>query len=408
MQERVVIIGGGQAGARAAAWLRKEGWQGAISLIGDEPELPYERPPLSKSVLSEGADPLRALVLPEQFYAEAEIDLQVGMTATAIDPADRKVKFGGSALAFDHLVLATGGRARRLHCPGADLDGVLTLRSAADARNLASRLTAAASVVVIGGGFIGLEVAASARRLGCDCTVLQCSSQLLGRLLDPATAGIVAAAHRSHGIDVRLGVEVASIEGENRVQAVLLTDGSRIEADIVVVGIGAVANDELARASAVPCSGGVLTDFAGRTRASRVYAVGDVARQDMQWGANGVRMESWENAEIQPKNAARSILDRSVAAPGAPWFWTDQFDLNLQILGWPRAGKLFIERGRPEQHAGCIFAFANNRIVGAVLFNAGRERRIVRQLMECDLEIDARHLADESRPLKSLLAAVTA
>jgi 3-phenylpropionate/trans-cinnamate dioxygenase ferredoxin reductase component len=408
MTQRTLIIGAGQSGARTAAALRKQGSTGEIVLLGDESELPYERPPLSKDVLA-GAPLSRTIIFPREYYAEHDIDVRVDTRVNSIDPAARQIVLADSSmLAYDHLVLATGVRARQLTIPGAELDGVLTLRTARDSTQLATRLTANAKVVVLGGGFLGLEIAAAAVKRGCAVTIVESAPVLLGRILGGFLGESLAQLHRSHGVEIRTSARVKALDGQGSVQAVVLEDGTSIPADTVVVAIGAVANDELARAAGLECADGVLVDAFTRTSAPGILAVGDVARQRERWFLTAVRLESWENAELQAQTAARTILDTS-ATPAAedlvPWFWTDQYDQNIQMLGGCEPGDTVVVRGDASAASWCAFFVRNDRLHGALLVNAGRERRIVRQIMDARQPVDCAGLGDPARPLKQLLAA---
>jgi 3-phenylpropionate/trans-cinnamate dioxygenase ferredoxin reductase subunit len=410
MKERVLVVGAGHAGARCAIAVREQGWQGEVVLVGEELDCPYERPPLSKAVLEHGADPADATILSLARASELGIRMLRGEIVIGIDPGRHEVRLSSAHLGFHytHLVLATGSRPRKLPVPGTDLAGVHTLRTAADARILAPALQPGTSVVLIGGGFIGLEVAASARQRGCRVTVLETAPQLLARVLNPAIAGSMAALHRARGVDVRLGVRILALEGLQTVRRVRLADGATIDADLVIVGVGALANDGLPTSAGMDCADGVMVDNRARTTAPRVLAIGDLARHQSLWGARNVRLESWENAELQARTAARSIVGLEPEARGVPWFWTDQFDVNLQILGFPRVSDDIVMRGRFDSPSWCAFMMDEGRITGACLANAGRERRVITQLMSGRQAVGRAELADTQRPLKSLLAAMPA
>lgn len=404
--ERVLIVGAGQAGARTALALRHEGWQGEVVLVGDEPDFPYERPPLSKEVLTGKAAPAEAAILTEALCAQEGITLLRSESVEALElPARRARLASGAQLAWNHLVLATGSRARELPLAGSHLRGVHTLRTAADALAVKAQLRPGAGVVLVGGGFIGLEVAASAAQVGCRVTVLETLDQVLGRVLTRTIAAEVERLHRAHGIDVRTGARIEAIEGVDRVCRLRLADGSAIDADLVVVGIGALANDGLAIGAGIACADGVVVDAAARTGVEQVYAVGDVARHASLWGARGVRLESWENAELQAATAARSVVGKPPQPRQAPWFWTDQFDVNLQILGYPSPRHEVVLRGSPDAPSWCAFMLDGGRVAAACLWNAGRERRVVAQLMDGARQVSAPALADTARPLRELLKA---
>lgn len=402
--ERVLIVGAGQAGARTALALRDQGWQGEILIAGDEPEYPYERPPLSKGVLTGTAQPADATVLSEAACTGHGIELLRGEAVASLDLVGRKVRMAdGKRFEWSHLVIATGSRARELSVPGAQLDGVLTLRTAHDALAVRARLQPGARVVLIGGGFVGLEVAASAAEVGCVVAVIEAHRHLLGRVVTPTIAAAVERLHRARNVDVRTNTRVEAIEGVDSVRRLRLADGSAIEADLIIVGIGALANDGLAIGAGIPCADGVIVDEGARTRVPGVFGVGDVARHNLLWGARGVRLESWENAELQSVAAARAITGQETAERGAPWFWTDQFGGNLQMLGLPDPGHQVVVRGSLDADSWCAFMLDGERIAAACLWNAGRERRHITQLMNTGRCVSAALLADHERPLRDLL-----
>lgn len=404
MSGRTVIVGAGQAGARTAHALRRLDESAEIVLLGDELDLPYERPPLSKDILN-GGSPSKATLFPGAWYDEHRVALRAGVHVTGFDWRAKQVSLAnGESLAYDDLVLATGVRPRPLVVPGATLDGVLTLRTIADSAKLSARLTPGANVVVIGGGFLGLEIAATAVARQCAVTVLESGSRLLPRIFGGFLGEYLSDLHRVHQVDVRTGVSVAALEGQTFVEAVRLADGTLLAADVVVVAVGAVANDELARAAGAECADGVLVDAQARTSLPSVYAVGDVARQRMHWLGESVRVESWENAELQAQIAANAIAGIAPAAAAAPWFWTDQYDRNIQMLGGRANDDIVVMRGDVTAPSWCAFFVAGDTIRGAVLMNAGRERRNVKRLIDTQQRIDSSELGDVGRPLATLAA----
>lgn len=406
-EKRIVIIGAGQAGARTALALRAEGWQDDIVLLGAEQAYPYERPPLSKSVLVKNEDPLKATILTPERSGELAIETRVASPVSRLDVAARRVVLAdGDAVAFSHCVIATGTKPRKLPTPGfTQFQSVLALRTADDARRLAPLLRTGASVVLIGGGFIGLEVAASAVARGCRVTVLEAEPHVMTRMVPSAIAARIEARHRAHGVDIRTGVRIDSFEGLADIRRVLLSNGTAIDADVVVVGVGALPQDCIARKANIKCASGIVVDTHAQTSVPGIYAVGDVARHESLWGMPGVRLESWENAELQPKAAARAIMGHAPDPRGAPWFWTDQYDDNLQILGFFGAGDETVFRGDPAGRSWSSFALRDARIVGACLMNAGADRRVVRRLMDEGHAVDRRKLADVGAPLRALLDA---
>ena len=398
-----MIVGAGQAGARTATALRKLDESADIVLLGEEHDLPYERPPLSKEILN-GGSPSKATIFPGTWYEENRIALCAGVQVTGFDWRARHISLAhGESLAYDDLVLATGVRPRPLIAPGATLDGVLTLRTIGDSAKLSARLSPGANVVVIGGGFLGLEIAATAVARQCAVTVLESSDRLLPRIFGGFLGQYLTDLHRTHRVDVRTGVTVAALEGQSFVEAVRLGDGTLLAADVVVVAIGAVANDELARAAGAECADGVLVDAQARTSLSSVYAVGDVARQRTHWLGESMRLESWENAELQAQAAANAIAGVEPVAATAPWFWTDQYDRNIQMLGGRAADDIVVIRGDVTAPSWCAFFVADSTIRGAVLINAGRERRNIKRLIDTQQRIDCAEIGDVARPLSSLI-----
>ncbi len=407
MRKTIAIVGAGQAGARTAQALRRQGWQDRILLLGAEQDPPYERPPLSKAVLTEGADPLAAALFKPGQTEALGIELETGVTVTGLDPAGRSLTTAdGRSIAWDGLVLASGARPRRLTCPGTELEGIFLLRSAADARALAPTLTEGTEVVLVGGGFIGLEVAASAKKRGCRVTLLEAAPQLIGRALAPALSEHLRLLHAQEGIDIRLTAQVAAFEGKERVSAVRLADGTRLPAAVVVVGIGCHAETELAEAAGLACADGILTDAFAATSAPSIYAVGDCTRHENRWLGRQVRLESWENAELAPQIAAKALCGTPEPYSLVPWFWTDQHGLNLQLIGLTTFAGELVWRGKPQEGSAIAFEVTEGRLTGAALFNSGRERRPLTKLIEARCPVDPAALADPAVKLRDLAKAV--
>lgn len=404
MVKQVVILGAGHAGGRAACALRKKGFEGRILLVGDESDPPYERPPLSKEALTEGADPLVNRIQDEDAYAAQDIELLLGTRAESLDLDARRVSLsnGGAPLSYDALILATGCRARQLPLEGAHHDRVLTLRSAADCRRLRPLLREGARVVLIGGGFIGLEVASSAAKLGCQVTVLEAAPLLLGRVLTPQVAGFLATAHRAAGVDIVIGADISEIRHGSEESEVRLADGRGFPADAIIVGVGASLNSELAEQAGLACQDGVLVDSTCRTAAGGVYAIGDIAMHENRHLGRSLRLESWENAELQADIAAANLVGETVDCDSVPWFWTDQQGINLQLLGTGESWEQEVLRGRPDDGAFCAFYLRKGRIVMAALTNSGRERRPVKQLMEADAAVPPEELQDADSRLRDI------
>lgn len=390
----IVVVGAGQAGGWAAIGLRKGGYAGRVVLVGAEPHPPHERPPLSKAVLAGDKPPDSThLFKPEQLTG---IDCRPSTRAVAIDVATRHVGLeDGRTLDYDALILATGARARRLTAAGAELPHVLTLRTIEDAAALRARLAPGAALVVIGGGWIGLEVAATARKLGARVTVLEAQDRLVARAAPPLVSDRLLALHRANGVDVRLGARLTSID----VHHVHLASGEAIAADTVLVGIGSVPNIELAAAAGIAIDDGILVDEAARTSALSVFAAGDCAKLPLACLGRRIRLESWQHAQNHALAAARSALGEAVSYDETPWFWSDQYALNLQILGAPAAWGEPVLRGDAVNGDGCAFYQRDGRIEAVVAFNAARDLRAARRLLESGAVIEPHELADTQRPL---------
>ncbi|HEY4040368.1 MAG TPA: FAD-dependent oxidoreductase [Rhodopila sp.] len=382
--EGVVIAGAGHAGGSAAAFLRQLGWTGAITLIGEEPLPPYQRPPLSKAWLKGEATADSLALRPAKFYPDATIDLRLGTRVTRIDRTARLVTLeDGETLPYDHLILALGARARRLPLPGADLDGVLELRSAADADRLKAALQAGAKLAVIGGGYIGLEVAASARALGAEVVVIERESRVLARVACPILSDFFQTFHRAQGVAIEVDAQVAALESSSgRVTGVRLGDGRVIPCGVALIGVGAVANDELARKAGLSCHNGVAVDLGGRTDDPAIFAIGDCTSRPLPLYDRMGRLESVPNALEQAKQAAAMICGKPPPTPEVPWFWSDQYDLRLQIAGLPFDATEIVVRGSIDAAKFALFHLTVDGTVQAVeAVNAAPEfmggRRII-------------------------------
>ncbi len=408
----VVIVGAGHAGGSVAAFLRQFGYAGAITLIGAEPLPPYQRPPLSKAWLKGEAGADELLLKPESWYAENGVDLRLSSSVAALDLAGRGVALAdGHRVGWDKLVIATGARARALSVPGADLYGVLALRDAADAEALKTSLGPGRRLAVVGGGYVGLEAAASARALGAEAVVIEREARVLARVTCPELSDFFTAYHRDRGVTFELGAEVLALEEvDGRVSGVRLRDAQGgddrvLPCDAALVGVGAIPNEEMARAAGLPCDGGVVVDAQARTAAPDVWAVGDVTRrplpfyEDRPW-----RLESVPNALEQARQAACAIAGRPAPAPETPWFWSDQYDLKLQIAGLPFEADRRVVRGDPAAARFAVFHLQGHRVRAVEAVNAAPEFMGGRQLIARGLEVDPDRLADGSVPLKSLMA----
>ncbi len=402
--ETIVIIGAGHAGGRAAEAMRQAGFAGAITLIGEEAYVPYERPPLSKELLAGDGDVEKTFLNPADFYCRNNIDLRLDTAVRAIDRDSHTIRLGdGNSLGYGKLLIATGGRVRRLDCLGADLAGVHYVRTIGDTLALRPTLKDGARVVVIGGGFIGLEAAASARVRGAHVTVVELADQVLARVADPAVGDLVADLHRANGVHVMTGVTVERIGGNGRVADVVCTDGETIAADVVVVGIGILPNQEIAAHAGIETADGITVDQFGRTSDSDIFAAGDVAFHYNPILGRHLRLESWANAQNGGIAVARNMVGEPAPYAELPWFWSDQFDLNLQVLGAPETWDRLVTRGDPDSGRCVVFYMQGSRVVGATTFNQGREMRACRQLIESAMEVADDVLCDEATRLRDVV-----
>jgi 3-phenylpropionate/trans-cinnamate dioxygenase ferredoxin reductase subunit len=333
-QSRIVVIGAGQAAAQLAISLRQGKFAKDIIIIGDEPHLPYQRPPLSKKFLSERPQPATLFLRPESFWRDMGVDMMLGVAARAVDPRNKIVSLAdGREIAYGELVIATGTRARALPLSGTALPNVFSLRAIGDVHKLRPALDAAERGVIVGGGYIGLEVAAVMRGEGRAVTVVEAEDRLLKRVTSPAVSGFFDNLHRARGVDIRLNARLAAITGDTQATGVALADGKTLAADIILLATGACANDELARAAGLACEDGILVDEFARTSAPGIHAIGDCTRLPSRRYRRRVRLESVQNAIDQAKAAAASILGEPATYDPVPWFWSDQYDLKLQIAG---------------------------------------------------------------------------
>jgi 3-phenylpropionate/trans-cinnamate dioxygenase ferredoxin reductase subunit len=332
--ERVVIVGAGQAAAQLVVSLRSGGFGGPITVIGDEPFLPYQRPPLSKKFLSERPAPESLYLRPAQFWSERDVEFMLGVAAAKVDLQGRGVALtDGREVPFRTLVFATGTCARRLPIPGVDLEGVFSLRAIGDVQRLRPALDKARHVAILGGGYIGLETAAVMRGENREVTVVEAEDRVLKRVTAPPVAKFFDRIHRERGVDIRVGARVSAIGGEGRASALRLADGTDIAADAILLAAGAKANDDLAKAAGLACDEGILVDDIGRTGVENVFAIGDCARFPSVRYGRRLRLECVQNAIDQAKAAAAAILGTPGSYDPVPWFWSDQYEFKLQIAG---------------------------------------------------------------------------
>ena len=402
---RIVIVGAGHAGGSAAALLRQYGFEGEVVLIGEEPVAPYQRPPLSKALLKGEGEEEDLLLRPADFYIEQNIELRLGQTVTAIDRAGKTVMLAGGTVSYDTLILATGSTARKLAVPGAELANVLELRTLADGRKLRAAIRPGARLVVVGGGYVGLEVAASARALGAEVVVVEREGRLLARVASDVLAEFMHAAHTRHGVTLLTGRTVTAFQpGEDgAVGGVTLDDGQSLPADLVIVGVGGVACEGLGAAAGLTCDGGVVVDETARTSDPDIYALGDMTRRPVPvHDGRVVRLESVPNALEQAKQAAAAITGRNPPAPEVPWFWSDQYDLKLQMAGLADGADRKVVRTVAEGAGLAVFHLAGDRLLCVEAINAPAEFMGGRLLIAKATPVDAEKLADPTVSMKAV------
>ena len=400
-----MIVGAGHAGGTAAALLRQHGHTGSIVLVGEEPVAPYQRPPLSKAYLKGEADADDLMLRPEAFYAEQGIALRLGVRAEAIDRAGKRVRLaGGSDLAYDLLILATGSANRRLSLPGAEDGDLLELRSLRDAERLKQALGPGRRLAIIGGGYIGLEAAASARALGAEATVIELAPRVLARVACEELSGFFEGYHRAQGVQILTGVQVEAVErAEGRISAVRLRDGRRIACDAVLAGVGALACSDLARESGLECDLGVVVDTAGRTGDPSVFAIGDVTFRPMpHYADRRHRLESVPGAVEQARQAVAAILGLPAPPHEVPWFWSDQYDLKLQIAGVPFDADRRVIRGDIRAARFAIFHLQGDHLVAVEAVNRPPEFMAGRQLIAQGRRVDAERLTDPEASMREV------
>ncbi|OYU68978.1 MAG: ferredoxin reductase [Alphaproteobacteria bacterium PA2] len=403
----IVIIGAGHAGGTAAALLRQYDFQGPITMIGEEPIPPYQRPPLSKAWLKGEADADSLALKPLEFYGENNIDFRPNVRVEAINRADKTVALSdGSTLAYDVAILATGARPIRLPIPGADLDGVLELRTAADAEALKSALGPGRTVAIVGGGYIGLEAAASSRALGANAIILERESRILARVACETLSTFFQTYHEAKGVTFELGASATGFAGQDgKVTGVTLADGRTIACDLVLVGVGVAPNEELAKAAGLDCARGVVVNLEARTSDPSIFAIGDVAQRPMPiYDGRMFRMESVPNALEQAKQAACAITGRPAPAGETPWQWSDQYDLKLQIAGYPFDADQILVRGDPTSNKFAIFHLKGDLVQSVEAINSPPEFMMGRQLIGNRKPVDTAKLADTSISMKEVAA----
>ncbi|MFL5796958.1 MAG: NAD(P)/FAD-dependent oxidoreductase [Actinomycetota bacterium] len=402
MTRRVVIVGGGMAGGSAASTLRQEGFDGPIVLVGAEEQAPYERPPLSKEFLRGEQAFEDAYLRPADWYAENEIELRSGVRAERIDPSSKEVVLeGGEVLGYDMALLATGSRNRRFPIPGLELEGVMDLRTVADAERIRAAAAGGGRAVVVGMGFIGAEVAASLRSLGVEVAAIEPFETPLFRIVGPEVGRVVEAFHRDHGVALHFGETVDRFEGSSRVEAVVTKSGLRLECDFAVVGVGVQPNVEIAEGSGIAVDNGIVVDAMLATNAEGVWAVGDVARHDHPvFGP--VRIEHFDNALKMGPAAARNMLGAGRPFDDPHWFWSDQYEMNLQMAGFAPSWDRLVFRGSLEDRSFTAFYLSSGVLRSVLSVNRPRDVRRSMPLIRAAVRPEPEVLADEGVDLRTL------
>jgi 3-phenylpropionate/trans-cinnamate dioxygenase ferredoxin reductase component len=412
MSETFVIVGAGVAGGGAAAALREEGFDGRVVLIGAEQQPPYERPPLSKEYLRGESSFERALFQPPDFYDENGVETRFGVRATRVDAAEKVVELdGGERVAYDRLLVATGGRNRRFRIPGMDLEGIYSLRTVADSDRIRAEISPGRRAVVVGMGFIGSEVAASLRQSGVDVVVVDRNEVPLRRVLGEEVGRVIEGIHRDHGTSMIFEDTVAAFEGVGRVERATTARGRRIECDFVVVGLGVEPVTDFLADTGAEIDNGVVVDEYLRTGVEGIYAAGDVANHYHPVFGRRIRVEHWQNALKQGPVAARNMLDKDKPYDEVPWFWSDQYEHNLQYAGFHTEWDELVVRGSMEERNFVAFYRKERRVLAAVALNRGRDLRRSMPLIKarepidaarlCDLDVDLRALASVAGTLTS-------
>ena len=382
MPERVVIVGAGQAGAQVAVSLRQLGFDGQITLLGEERQPPYQRPSLSKAYLSGEMALERTWLRSEGYYPKHAIGLRLGVRAERILREERAVVCtDGAQIGYDALALCTGSRARRLGVPGTDLPGVFYLRTLADSDRIRAAVRPGARAVIIGGGYIGLEVAASLKKLGCAVSVIEALERVMNRVVAPPVSAFFAAEHARRGVEVVTGAAVAALEGKGRIERVVCADGRAFAADLAVIGIGGMPHDELAKEAGLEVENGVVVDAFGRTGDPAIFAAGDVTNHPNALFGRRLRLELVHNAIEQAKAVARALAGQPQAYADVPWFWSDQYDLKLQIAGVGDPDDELVVRGDPATRAFSCLHLRDGRMVAIDCINRGADFLAAKKLI---------------------------
>jgi 3-phenylpropionate/trans-cinnamate dioxygenase ferredoxin reductase subunit len=403
-REKVVVVGAGHGGGSVVAYLRQYGYAGDIELIGMEPVVPYHRPPLSKAWMK-GETSLEALALkPAAFYAAENIALRLGTRVVRIDAARCCVALDdGDELVYDHLVLAPGADARSLSLPGAAFSNVMSLRNLNDAAGLRAALTPGKKLVIIGGGYVGLECAATARALGVEVVLVERAPRLLERVASPAISAFLQSYHQRHGVEIVTAADLLAIDGETRAEGIRLKDGRSFACDALLVGVGANPSVALAQEAGLVCDDGILVDADCRTSQANIFALGDAAKRPHDVYGRTLRLESVPSALEQAKRVASVLTGRAPAAAEVPWFWSDQYDLKLQMAGLLLEATDSVVRGDPDHGKFAVYHLCAGCVVAVEAVNSPQDFMAGKKLIAAKTRVDATRLADTAVALKDLL-----
>ena len=402
--EELVVIGGGQAAIQCVASLRKEGYSGSITLVGEENHLPYQRPPLSKGFLSGATESDRLYLKKIEFFQENSIQLNLGVTADRIDRDNCIVHLSDDkSIGYDKLVLATGSRVRKLKFPGSDLEGINYLRGIEDAESLKDGLLKSKNLVIVGAGYIGLEVAAVATEFDTKITVIEMADRVMNRTVDPIISDYYQELHSKNGVDFILNESLEKVDGDKAVEQVICSGGSSIQADILVIGAGVIPNIELAEESELNCDNGISVNEYGQTEDSKIFACGDCTNHPNEKLNRRLRLESVHNAMEQSKTVATSVMGNRTAYNQIPWFWSDQYDHKLQIVGLSGDHDEVLIRGNQEESKFMLFYLKGEELIAVDAVNNPKEFLICRKLVENKVKISSDDILNQSKNLNDLI-----
>ncbi|MBB6520730.1 NAD(P)/FAD-dependent oxidoreductase [Pseudoteredinibacter isoporae] len=404
-----VIVGASHAAAQLVASLRQLGWTGPLTLIGEENLLPYQRPPLSKAFLSGELDEDKLLIRPSQAYEKLDVELKLGLRVQQIDRTSKQLQLSnGEQLSYDKLVLCTGARPRLLPLAGAELPQVHYLRNAEDAQQIQQQLKVGSRVIIIGGGYIGLETAASLKKLGAEVTVLEAAERILQRVTAAEVSNFYQQKHQREGVKVLDNVQLECIKGEHKVESVIASDGTEFPADMVIVGIGVLPNVELAEEAGLTIDNGIVVDEQGRSSDMDIFSAGDCCSYPHPKLKRQLRLESVPSANDTARIIASTLCNKPLPNVEHPWFWSDQYEIKLQIAGFNMGYTHHIVRGNPEEENFSVWYFREGELIAADCINRPKDFMAAKQLLKLNAKLNAEQLSDENVELKTLIEAAKA